>query len=153
MSLFESIIKPYFGIDNISLDKSYDEVRQFLKNNNYKYNVDTYPNKGCVPEVEWKVIRIEGGINVYFALDKMFKIDFIGNYKGKLFNGLFIGMSMGEAVAIDSTLKYNDEEEDYASVDGYWIEDDLDTNKVMRITVFIKELLDEDDFFTYNWAK
>ena len=153
MIIFNSTIKPYYGIDNISLDKSYDEVKQFLKNNNYKYHVDTYPNKGCVPEVAWKVIRIEGGINVYFALDKMFKIDFIDNYIGKLFNGIFIGMSMEEAVAADSTLKYNDEEEDYASDEGYWIEDNLDTNEVSRITIFIKELLDEDVFFTYNWAK
>ena len=153
MSIFESTIKPYYGIDNISLDKSYDEVKQFLKNNNYKYHVDTYPNKGCIPEVAWKVIRIEGGINVYFALDKMFKIDFTDNYKGKLFNGLFIGMPMAEAVVTDSTLKYNDEEEDYASVEGYWVEDNLYTNKVMCITVFIKELLDEEVFFTYNWAK
>ena len=77
----------------------------------------------------------------------------IDNYIGKLFNGIFIGMSMEEAVATDSTLKYNDEEEDYASDEGYWIEDNLDTNEVSRITIFIKELLDEDVFFTYNWAK
>ena len=36
MIIFNATIKPYYGIDNISLDKSYDEVKQFLKNNNYK---------------------------------------------------------------------------------------------------------------------
>ena len=48
---------------------------------------------------------------------------------------------------------YNDDEEDYESELGYWVEDDLDTNRIMRITIFIKEVLDEEVFFTYDWTR
>ena len=58
-----------------------------------------------------------------------------------------------EALSIDPTLAYNEEEEDYGSEEGYWMEDNLETEKVMSITIFIKELLDDDLFFTYEWAK
>ena len=49
----------------------------------------------------------------------------------------------------DATLKYDDWEEDWQSIDGYWIEDDPSDDTVMTITVFIKELLDDELFEQY----
>ena len=80
-------------------------------------------------------------------------IEFDEGYTGKLKNGIYIGMPIEEALSIDPTLAYNEEEEDYGSEEGYWMEDNLETEKVMSITIFIKELLDDDLFFTYEWAK
>ena len=62
-------------------------------------------------------------------------------------------MTMEDAISFDPSLVYNDDEEDYESELGYWVEDDLDTNRIMRITIFIKEVLDEEVFFTYDWAQ
>ena len=153
MNLIDSEIKPFYGIDDISFDMTYDDMKELLKANKIKYQVEIYPNKGCDPEVAWTLIRIDKGITVYFALNKMFKICFEESYKGKLANGIFIGMAMEDAISIDSSLEYNDDEEDYESELGYWVEDDLDTNRIMRITIFIKEVLDEEVFFTYDWTR
>ena len=153
MSIYNSIINPYKGFSDISFDMTFEEVRSFLKDNKIKFQIEVYPNNGCVPEVAWTVIRIEGGISIYFALNKMFKIFFDDAYEGKLYNGIHIGMDMDEAKDIDSSLEYNEDEEDYYSESGYWLEDDVETNRVVSMTVFIKELLDEESFFTYEWAR
>ena len=35
---------------------------------------------------------------------------------------------------------------------GYWIEDDLDTKKVIAITVYVREAEDSESFFKYEWV-
>lgn len=60
-------------------------------------------------------------------------------------------MKMDEALKLDSTLKYDDWNEDFHSDKGYWIEDNLENNTVLSITIFIKEVLDEDLFYKYEW--
>lgn len=153
MKIFESSIVPYSGNSFLSFDMLYDDVKRFLKDNKIQYQVDVLPNKGCTPEVPWTIIRVQKIISIYFAYNKMFKIEFDEGYTGKLKNGIYIGMPIEEALSIDPTLAYNEEEEDYGSEEGYWMEDNLKTEKVMSITIFIKELLDDDLFFTYEWAK
>ena len=153
MKMIESNIIPFSGNTYLSFDMSYDDVKRLLKDNNIKYKVDVLPNKGCTPEVPWTIIRVQNVISIYFAFNKMFKIEFDEGYTGKLENGIYIGMPIEDALSIDPTLAYNDEEEDYGSEEGYWLEDNLETNTVMSITIFIKELLDEDLFFTYEWAR
>ena len=56
-----------------------------------------------------------------------------------------------DAQKIDPTLIYNDWNEDYESDEGYWVEDDVETNKIMSISIFIKEVLDEDTFDYCEW--
>lgn len=153
MSIFESSIIPFIGNSYLSFDMLYDDVKKLLKDNNIKYQVDVLPNKGCTPEVPWTIIRVQNIISIYVAYNKMFKIEFNEGYTGKLNNGIYIGMPMEEALSLDSTLTFNDDEEDFESEEGYWLEDKLETNTVMSITVFIKELLDEDIFFLYEWAR
>ena len=153
MNLLEASIKTYYGTEYISLNKTYDEILALLNNNNVSFQVEIYNNKGGSHDDEWKVIRIEGDIDAYFVRNKMFKVDFGKLYKGKLENGIFIGMPMEEALLIDQSLKYDEWEENFSSEQGYWIEDDLESNTVTHITVFIKEVLDDNLFYTYEWTK
>ena len=58
---------------------------------------------------------------------------------------------MKEATLIDTSLRFDDWNEDWSSDEGYWLEDDLDTDSVLSISIFIKELLDDDEFDKYQW--
>jgi hypothetical protein len=81
----------------------------------------------------------------------LFKIYADGLFYGTLPNGIGIGMKMTDAMKIDPKIKYDDWDEDWQSIDGYWIEDDPSDDTVMTITVFIKELLDDELFEQYRW--
>ena len=48
-------------------------------------------------------------------------------------------MKMSELEEIDKSLKYNEDDEDFVSKNGYWIEDDLDTGKICSITIFCQK--------------
>ena len=132
---------------------TYDELRGFLKANSIKHTVDTWSNKGCDPEVPWNIIRIGDDISVFFAMGRMFKICFKNKFTGSLKNGIHIGMTISEAKLIDDSLLFDEDEELYSSSAGYWLEDNIETQCVECITVFIKELLDDDLFFSYQWAE
>ena len=67
-------------------------------------------------------------------------------------NGLKIGMPIEEASKIDTELKFDDWEEDWQSPLGYWIQDEA-TSKIVTITIFVEEVLDNDFFYTYEWKK
>ena len=60
-------------------------------------------------------------------------------------------MPLDEALKIDPSLKFNDWDEDFESLKGYRIEDNLDNNTVLSISIFIKEALDDEIFFRYEW--
>ena len=57
---------------------------------------------------------------------------------------------MTDVMKLDPTIEYNDWDEIYESSEGYWIEDDIGTKSVLSITVFIKEI-DNEDFDNCNW--
>lgn len=130
---------------------SYKNTLAALKSEKINYTVEVWPNKGCTPEVAWKIVHIENSLNLFFAKDKLFKIYIDGTFNGTLPNGIKIGMTMSEAQCIDSSLLYDDWNEDWSSENGYWLEDDIDSNTVMSITIFIRELLDDDVFDRYEW--
>lgn len=150
MSIAQSII-PFIGTDMITFDMTYDQVRNRLKKSKIGYNVDLHPNKGCTPEVPWKIIRANNSVSVFFANDKMFKIDFGSSSNGVLDNGVKVGMSIEDAMKVDPTLEYNDLEEYYESSKGYWLFTNSGSNTITNISVFIKAVLDDDVFFSYNW--
>ena len=152
MYIFEEIIKPYTGIGIITFSMTYDETKDYLKANSIKYTVDLWENKGCDPEVAWNIIRIDNCISLFFAKGKMFKICLENRFNGLLDNGICIGMPIKKAMEIDPTLKFIEDEEYYSSELGYWLEDDVDSQCITSITIFIKALLDEDQFFTYEWV-
>lgn len=144
-------IIPFAGTDMITFDMSYDQVRNVLKESKIGFNVDLRPNKGCTPEVPWKIIRTNSSVSIFFANDKMFKINCGPSSAGVLNNGIKVGMSIDDAIKIDPTLEYNDLEEYYESSNGYWLFTDSGTDTISDITVFIKVVLDDDVFFSYNW--
>lgn len=152
MSILNECIKPYYGIGNITFSMTYDETRAYLKESGIKYTVDFWENKGCDPEVPWKIIRIDNCISLFYAKGKMFKICLENNYSGLLENGIGIGMSMNEALEIDPSIVFEDDEEYYSSELGYWLEDDAESQTIICITIYIKEILDDDLFFSYQWV-
>ena len=61
-------------------------------------------------------------------------------------------MKMSEAEQLDPTLQYNDDDEDFISNEGYWIDDEFESGLICAITIFIPEL-DSEDFFKYEWVE
>ncbi len=145
-------ITPYIGTDNIKFDMSFDEVRNYLKSQKVQFNSEHWPNKGCTPEVAWDIIRVGDFLSIFFAKGKMFKMYFENSYTGALINGIRFGMSIDDAKTVDSTIKYDDWEEEYVSENGYWLETDVETEAIISIAVFIKEVEDDDIFYSYQWC-
>lgn len=143
---------PYKGFADITFDMSFDEVKSLLHEKRVQFHSENWPNKGCSPEVAWDIIRIGKDISIFFAKKRMFKIYFENGFDGKLENGISLGMSMKDAEAIDPTIQYDDWEEVYVSDLGYWLEDDVESSEIISMTIFIKELEDEDMFFKYDWC-
>ena len=151
MNLLKEKIIPFEGLGEIKLLSSFDEIKKFLRENKIKFEIEYQSNKGCTPEVAWTMIHINNSITLSFAKNKLWEIYCEEKFKGSLPNGIKIGIPMEEALKIDSSLKYDDWNEDYQSNLGYWIEDNLDDNTVLSITIFIKEVLDDNVFFDYKW--
>lgn len=150
--LTETII-PYIGTDTFILGMNLMKARTILKENGIPFSQWIDPHKGCTPEIPWTFISIaEKSILLTFAEGILFEITFEQNYSGGLANGIHIGTNMEEVNRIDPSLKYNDDDEVFVSRSGYWIEDDLDTNKIMSITVFLPEI-EQEDFFEYKWVE
>lgn len=145
-------IIPFVGTDMITFDMTYDQVRNALKESKIVFNVDLRPNKGCTPEVPWKIIRTNNSVSVFFANDKMFKINCGSSSEGILNNGIKVGMSIEDAMKIDPTLEYDEFEEYYVSSNGYWLFVDSGSDTISDITVFIKAVLDDEIFFSYKWC-
>lgn len=151
MKLLEQNVVPFDGLDEIKLLSTLNDVKVYSKNNSIKSTVEHQSNKGCEPDVPWTILHVENSISLMFAKDKLWQIYLEENYKGSLPNGIRIGMSLEEALKIDPSLKYNDWNEDFESSNGYRIEDNLDNNTVLSITIFIKEVLDDELFYQYEW--
>ena len=145
-------ITPYIGTDNFKFSMSFDDVRGYLKSQKILFNTEHWPNKGCTPEVAWDIIRIGDYLSIFFARGKMFKMYFENSFSGSLTNGIKIGTPIEEAIIIDNTIKYDDWEEEYVSDTGYWLETDIETEEVISISIFIKEVEDDDVFYSYEWC-
>lgn len=151
MKLLEQNVRPFDGLDEIKLLSSLNNVKEYLKKNNAIFTVEYQSNKGCVPEVPWTILHVENSISLMFAKDKLWQIYLEEDFKGALPNGIRIGMSIDEALKIDPSLKFDDWNENFESDNGYWLEDDLSNNTVLSIAIFIKEVLDDDVFYRYEW--
>ena len=148
---FNKDIIPFEGVGDFKLYESFEDTKKLFKGQGINYNIENQSNKGCTPSVPWKIIKVKDTITLMFAKDKLFEIYVEQNFTGKLPNGICIGMPLEEAKRLDSSLTFNDWDECYESDLGYWLEDNLDDGTVMSITVFIKEILDDDTFFAYEW--
>lgn len=147
----EKII-PYTGIGDLKLGMNLMEAKKLLKAYDVKYDQWTDANKGFEPEIPWTFIRVENSIVLTFVKNVLFEIECQGKYKGALPNGICIGMNMQEAEGIDPSLKYNDDDEDFISSNGYWLGDEIESGCVVYITIFLPEVeLDEKEFWKYEW--
>lgn len=147
----DMIIKPFVGVDKFKLLSSEREVLKLLNERNLSFSKEIWDNEECTVKVPWTVFRADNSMSFFFAKDKLFKIYMEEGFNGSLQNGIAIGTSIDEAKRIDNTLKYDEWNEDWSSDCGYWLEDSLDTNKVVSLTIFIRELLDDDLFEKYEW--
>lgn len=143
---------PFNGTDSFNLYQDFSVATAILDQSKIGYIVELWESTSETVPNPWKVIVVENVISLFFAKNnKLFKIVVWDNYKGSLPNGISTGMDIATAQAIDSSLVYNDWNEDYESDNGYWIEDDVETKKVMSISIYIREVLDEDDFDYCRW--
>ena len=126
-------------------------IRILGGNNNERYQEEYWSNEELTNPVPWVVIKTDSNINFFFAKDKLFKIYVEDNTDYVLENGIQIGMSWDEAKQIDPELSYDDWNEDWNSPNGYWLEDDIENKTVSSITIFIKEVLNDEIFEMYEW--
>lgn len=96
--------------------------------------------------------EIDDSVDLWFNIlnGKLFKITALKNYKGKLLGRIFIGMHIDEVLRIEPSFVYDDFEEVYCSPKGIFIETDPVKHTVLWISVYIKEL-DNEDFERGNW--
>ncbi|MFJ8087132.1 hypothetical protein ACIQ7N_02830 [Lysinibacillus sp. NPDC095746] len=96
--------------------------------------------------------EINNSIDLWFNVlnGKLFKITALKNYTGKLFDVIYIGMPIDRALEIEPSFEYDDFEEIYCSPKGIYIETDPIENTVIWISVYIKEI-DNEDFDIGNW--
>lgn len=147
----QKIIQPFIRIGDFTLLSSEKTVTEILNKNNISYVKEIWDNNDCTVKVPWLIIRTENSMSFFFANDKLFKIYVSEGFSGSLPNGIAIGTNIEEAKKIDPSLKYDDWNDDWTSDSGYWLENSLDSNKVVSITIFIKEILDDDLFEKYEW--
>ena len=149
----DKVIQPFYGIDDIKIGDNYNSVIGKLKSHKIIYSSGVNPNKGCTPEVAWTTIYIKNYMELVFAKDVLWRIDFLENFAGKLENNIKIGMDLSMALAIDKELEYDDWNEEFYSKKGYWLIDSLETGKIVTIFIGIKEILNDDEFDSYNWVE
>lgn len=142
---------PFVGLDNYKLFQSVQEVKNELSANGETYKEEYWANEELTNPIPWVVLKTNSNISLFFANDKLFKIYVEDDNVFVLENGIQIGMSFDDAKRIDSELTYDDWNEDWNSPKGYWLEDDIDNQTVSSITIFIKEVLDDDVFDKYEW--
>lgn len=148
---YDNII-PYVGTENIKLYQTVDEIKSVLKENDVIYREEVWNSEYETVPNPWTVLVIDGILSIFFAKNnKLFKLVFWEGYQGTLPNGIKTGMAIETAKTLDPSLAYDDWNEDYQSQNGYWLEDDPESGTVMSISIFIREILDEETFDQCKW--
>lgn len=151
MLIYERIT-PYRGIESISLYQSLENVKAVLQRSGVSFREELWTSEYETTQNPWTVLIVDDVMSLFFARNmKLFKIVFWEGYRGALPNDIKTGIEMDEARKIDPTLVYDDWEEDYQSQLGFWIEDNPETGRVLSISIFIKEILDDDIFDLCEW--
>lgn len=142
---------PFVGMGKYKLLQSTKRIIDLLELDKIDFEVEVWENEDVTNKFPWTLLKASNGITFYFAKDKLFKIVVEEATDVALENGIHVGMPMSEATKIDVGLNFDDWNEDWESPLGYWLEDDLDTNNVMSISIFIKEAIDDEEFNKYEW--
>jgi hypothetical protein len=96
--------------------------------------------------------ELSDSIDLWFNIlnGKLFKITALRNYTGKLFDKIGIGMHIDDVLKLEPSFVYDEFEEVFCSPKGIYIETDPVENTVLWISVYIKEI-DNNDFEKGNW--
>lgn len=148
---FEENIISYIGTESFKFGAKYSDIKKILKSEHLSIQQSKRSNKGCEIDWPWIILTVENSITLVFVKDVLFEIVLANSYKGKLPNGCCLGMSLKELERLDSSLVYNDIEDDYSSKEGYWITED-EFGNIDSITIYVKEI-EESNFYKYEWLK
>lgn len=136
-------IIPWVGLGGVKL---YSHLSQFYD------LVDKQDEKSSLLVKFFVRYEIKDSVDLWFNLlnGKLFKITASKGYNGLLFDRIHIGMHIDEVLQIEPSFEYDDFEEVYVSPKGVFIETDPVEQTVLWISVYVKEL-DNDDFERGNW--
>ena len=149
--MVKRLIQPFVGVDEFKLLSSEETILDILRKKQMEFSKEIWDNEECTVKVPWVIVRTADHLSFFFAKNRLFKIFIDGGNDSELPNGIHIGMPIAEAQSIDKSLEFDEWNEDWSSKEGYWIEDGIDDGLISSITIFIKELLDEDSFEKYEW--
>ena len=140
---FYAPIIPYVGMAGITLYSTENEVNKIV-------SLDSAEKK--ILNDKWVRYDIDNAVELFFhkTNGKLFRITTLGNYKGKLFDNIVVGMKAKDLLKCDTSFYYDDFEEVYESTKGVFIETDPETDEVKWISVYIKEL-NYEDFDNGDW--
>lgn len=142
LDIFAPIV-PFKGFGEIKLYNTRDELRELLEKEDVELQIINN---------DWIRYDIQNSVELFFHRknNKLFRITTLDNYQGKLFEKIGVGTTEKELLEIEPSFVYDDFEEVWESEKGVFIEMDAETNTVRWISVYIKELGDED-FENANW--
>lgn len=134
-------IIPYESLGGIKLYSTMKELKHIITGKNVTSRVIFN---------EWICFDIDNFISLYFHLynGKLYKICTLKNYKGKLFDKIYVGLPEEDILKVEPTFVFDDFEEVYETPKGAFVE--TLGQKVEWISVFIREL-DDEDFDEANW--
>lgn len=136
-------IVPFEGFGRIKLYSTRNELRELLE------------GEGVETEIinnAWIRYDIQNSVELFFHQknNKLFRMTTLDNYRGKLFGKIGVGTTEKELLKIEPSFVYDDFEEIWESEKGVFIEMDAENNTVRWISIYIKEL-DDEDFDNANW--
>ena len=136
-------IVPWVGLGNIKLYESIKSLRDLID----QEGVKEFLYSRFLVRYE-----IPGKIYLFFNLlnGKLFKLTALKDYEGVVLDRIKIGMTSEELLRIDPSFEYDDFEEVYVSKKGVFIVTDAETEEIMWISVFIKEL-ETPEFEEAEW--
>lgn len=137
-------IIPWKSIGGIELYSTIKDVRELLENRKLV--------SGILLNNLWVRYEIKDTMYLFFHLcnGKLFKITTLKEYTGKLFGRIGVGTSETDLLKAEPSFTYDDFEEVFETQKGIFIETDPIAHVATQISVYIKEL-DDNDFEDANW--
>ncbi len=139
-------IEPFVGMGGIRLYSTREALRALLESPNLTVK-RTF-------NVEFIRYEIQGHLCLFFHKknNKLWKITTLPEYRGKLFEKIGTDTDVCDLLTLEPSFELNDWEEVFESPKGALVEEDWRTGKCIWISVFIRELLeDEDRFYAGDW--
>lgn len=133
----EAPIIPWIGMGGIKLYSHISELKSLLESE--KVECFLYDKFLVRYEIKGKIYLFYNLIN-----GKLFKITTLEEYKGLLFDEIYVGQKTEDMLRVDTSFEYDEFEEVYVSDKGVFVETEPETDTVKWISVYIKELETEE---------